>query len=405
LFIGLALAGCGAAQPDAVGQAEEPIIGGSIAPGSGYDAVGALASVQPDGSLRQFCSGTLIAPTVVLTAKHCTLKNPADKVRFLIGTSVFNPARVVPVRAFVVENTVTGGFFGKGSDVAIAHLAESVLEVKPYDYATLAHHHVGERFNVLGFGVQDTQERFGTRQMGRYTLRSTKGRILETLFGSVENFIKNGGDLGRQSDTEQQRRELYEQAVLLTPYEAYFGGVKGDVQDCFGDSGGPVVQIIGGRPTVFGVSSWGFPNTKTVCGPGGTYATFGPAALELIEHEVACPQLPAGGACESNNVVTCEGSGRDRFEQGQDCSELDQVCQIDASGKAGCVDKAPAAPPVAQNASAAPRPEDEGQISEQPAQSELEAAQRGFDCCGCHPDRIHCGENILCGRSSRGACQ
>ena len=51
----------------------DPVIGGYDAKHPRYDAVGALVNIGPDGATSPFCSATLIASSVVLSAKHCFL--------------------------------------------------------------------------------------------------------------------------------------------------------------------------------------------------------------------------------------------------------------------------------------------------------------------------------------------
>jgi hypothetical protein len=50
-----------------VDEKPSPIIAGTMADDATYDAIGVLHSELPG----LFCTGTLISPTVVLTAKHC----------------------------------------------------------------------------------------------------------------------------------------------------------------------------------------------------------------------------------------------------------------------------------------------------------------------------------------------
>src|SRR6266542_6196421 len=64
LGIALALAGCQGGEMGSAGRISSSIIGGT--PDSGDPAVILLR-----GSFGGFCSGTLVAPTVVLTAAHC----------------------------------------------------------------------------------------------------------------------------------------------------------------------------------------------------------------------------------------------------------------------------------------------------------------------------------------------
>ena len=87
------LAGCSSAD-DAANDADQDLIAGTDAVGAEFDAVGMLVMQGSDG-MTSLCTGTLIAPTVVLTAKHCAMRNPskegsgvntdAGRVLFLIG--------------------------------------------------------------------------------------------------------------------------------------------------------------------------------------------------------------------------------------------------------------------------------------------------------------------------------
>ena len=56
-------------------SAASPLIGGEETGTTSYTNVGAFGVVV-DGEFQEICSGTLVAPTAVLTAGHCTVYFP-----------------------------------------------------------------------------------------------------------------------------------------------------------------------------------------------------------------------------------------------------------------------------------------------------------------------------------------
>ena len=52
------------------------IIGGVEATGATLNAIGAVGNKDGDAGFSYFCTATLIAPDLVLTAKHCATEGP-----------------------------------------------------------------------------------------------------------------------------------------------------------------------------------------------------------------------------------------------------------------------------------------------------------------------------------------
>jgi len=278
--------------PSELAEAEDELIGGVPATSPRLNAVGALAEVRPDGSLFAFCTATLVTPTMLVTAEHC-VHDPdlvPDQTRFLIGPDARSPQRVVRVKDSTFEDTISGGFIGLGADVGIVHLAEPVTDIAPIPYAPFEPSRVGQRFNVLGYGVQDVDQNSDTRVLGSLTLRGVGGRVFERIFGSFEEFVRQGAllDPPLSTDPVVQRKD-FDETLLLDVYEAWLGFQPGDAQTCFGDSGGPVIQKKNGKQTIFAVVSGGLGSQNLPCDFGGAFAAFGPKVIELLDREAARP--------------------------------------------------------------------------------------------------------------------
>ena len=268
-----------------VGEVDEELIGATPAPSTAFDAIGTIAmdrSPEPN----TYCTGTLVAPKLVLTSEMCVELITADKTFFIVGkNSNEAPRRAFKVTRIAIERSTTGGVFNRGMDIAVLHLEKPVDGVTPLPLADLKPSHVGRRFRAFGFGF-DEQNRIAVRRSGETTLLGIRGKVWELTFGSVEEFLDRGA---RQlfptldPDDAEDRVELtkrYERHKLIDGAEAWFSGRSGDAQLCHGDQGGPMTTTINGKLTVLGVGSWMFQ-----CKFGSAYTAVTPALRSFVDRE------------------------------------------------------------------------------------------------------------------------
>jgi hypothetical protein len=181
-----------------------------------------------------YCTGTLIAPNVVVTADHC----PNVTRVFLKGKDISKPqdGETIPV---------TQEFSHPEVDLKVLVL-EKDSQVSPRHVAQRAEVYNVEKAVVAGFGTIDVHGTFG------YGIK----RRAEVPVMSIH--------CGEPTDTKDygcvQHREIVAGHV----------GLKRD--SCRGDSGGPLyIAAPDGDYYLLGATSRGARNSFTTCGDGGIY--------------------------------------------------------------------------------------------------------------------------------------
>ena len=127
------------------------ILGGSAVRGSEFDDCVAVGDDETWG-----CTGTLIAPDVVLTAGHCE----ALHTRVFVGNDVRKRGRVFRIRRHVRHPRFTDRY---RNDVMLLILDTKVPGVKPRPIAAGAVIDAATDGRVVGFGTTDVE---GTRGYG-----------------------------------------------------------------------------------------------------------------------------------------------------------------------------------------------------------------------------------------------
>lgn len=282
-----------ASEPTAAAGTE--ILGGNIALDATFDAAGALVGeIESDAgvSYEFLCSAMLVGPKVAVTARHCVdaVKNfDEGRVFFGIGEDSAHPRRTVEIVRAESPFQKGGWPEGYGRDVGIVVLAEPVPDVHTGGVGQLEDSDIGTRFTVAGYGFHDMEGGIGTRQFGDVTLRARSGKVYQFYFGTLGAFEtwveKNTWELrphweGPTSGTawDDFVRKAYEDTALIPDYQAFVGGVSGDVQPCHGDSGGPLLRKKGGEFVTYGVTSGSLPG----CTRPVVYATFGPEIYDFL---------------------------------------------------------------------------------------------------------------------------
>ena len=181
-----------------------------------------------------YCTGTLIAPNVVVTAGHCT-----DSTRvFLRGRNVNKPSEGETIR-------VDREFEHPEADLRVLVLA-SDSEVEPRHVAQGDEVGNPENATLVGFGTVNLAGNVG------YGIK----RMVEVPIASL--------DCGTTAEQQEFGCTLGKEIVA---------GHRGLLKDsCRGDSGGPLyIRGEDGDFHLLGATSRGLSNTQNVCGDGGIY--------------------------------------------------------------------------------------------------------------------------------------
>ncbi|WP_431044791.1 S1 family peptidase [Streptomyces sp. P1-3] len=202
--------------------APQPIVGGTNTTASAYPYVMQIT----DADENQFCGGTLVTPTKVVTAAHCVNGDSPANVRVVGGRTYRNGtngtvAKVSKIWVHPSYQTVT-----KGDDVAVLTLSTAM----PY---TTAKYVSSSETGIYAEGATARIVGWGTTSSGGQSSNRLK---TATVPVTSDSYCANAyGGRFIASD------------MVCAGYD------EGGVDTCQGDSGGPL--MINGR--LAGVVSWG----------------------------------------------------------------------------------------------------------------------------------------------------
>jgi hypothetical protein len=224
--------------------------------GNGHPQVGLMVAKNASGTPLWRCSGTLVSPTIYLTAGHCT-EPPAARVEIFFRSDVQNP----PGNAgYPNTGDVSGtphphpqydpnAFFLFDLGVVVLDEAVNIGDFGITQYGELPQLNTLNKlkkqrglqdvdFTAVGYGLQKSFP----------TAAAWKNSALKIRMVAHPHLIQiNGGLVGDYS--------------LLLSNNAHSGGT------CFGDSGGP--NFIGDGNVIGGVTSFGL--NGNCAGTGGVY--------------------------------------------------------------------------------------------------------------------------------------
>lgn len=180
------------------------------------------------------CTGTLIAPRVVLTAGHCAAAGISTRI--FIGDDVTGEGTIVRVQEAITHPGYRPP--SEYDDLTVLILTEAIPDVVPAPICSLPALISATVLTLVGYGTTDTDgvDGYGIRRKVQVGIASEDpgyGARYETEFV--------GGAMNLNSDS------------------------------CKGDSGGPAYVWIDGGFELAGATSRGTRSAGRICGDGGIY--------------------------------------------------------------------------------------------------------------------------------------
>jgi endonuclease G len=257
------------------GPTTAPVIGGHNAPAGAWPDIAGIVFDYGGGQTSVDCSGTLIAPTLVITAGHC---NDASLVKVMIGTtsrSQLGDGELIDVAERFEYPDSWNSF-----DVTILRLAQPSTKT-PRPIATgWARFDItnGAEVALVGFGAVDEQ--------GYQTVDALQEAM--STITDANCTASAGCNAGAMPDGE-------------------LGAGGGGIDTCPGDSGGPLYLVTDYGTFLAGVTSRGYDSNTMPCSEGGIYER--PDAITDWIESTTGVELPKGPGPTADVLVAPGGDG------------------------------------------------------------------------------------------------
>lgn len=207
------------------------VIGGSPAPADAYPFT---VFIEHDSGSFAWCGGSLIAPTVVLTAAHCIYRFPISQARLWVGANhlIDDYGEEIEVIGFIAHPDYEEF---STNDLAVVILAEPSSE-QPIRLASDAHAAlaaVRQPLTAVGWGIQDVDDDYIVNDLAEVSVPVVDDGVCVTELASAGA------------------------ATTVIPATMICAGGDG-VDTCTYDSGGPLFGVdAAGRYVQLGITSWG----------------------------------------------------------------------------------------------------------------------------------------------------
>ncbi len=216
--------------------------------GNGHPYVGLMVAQTAEGAPLWRCSGTLISPTVFLTAGHCT-EAPAAHAEIWFAADV--------------QSGIPGNGYPNTGDVGGTTYTHPQYDPNAFFLFDLGVVVLDEPYALSEYGVLPRLNQLDALRPSRHTTFTSVGYGLQKSFPTAASW-KNSAQRVRMvahPHLIQINRGLVGDYSLLLSNNTNTGGT------CFGDSGGP--NFLGSSRVVAGVTSFGL--NPTCGGTGGVY--------------------------------------------------------------------------------------------------------------------------------------